>query len=101
MTVDSTVIHPFIIRCSGILKNKNPHNSLITRVFDEIQYFKSGAGGSRTLVQTRNTQAFYMLILSLVFDKSKETDTLNLNLASYLNPFAKQKRMHLEIACDS
>ena len=42
-----------------------------------------------------------MLILSLVFDKSKETDTLNLNLASYLNPFAKQKRMHLEVACDS
>ena len=36
----------------------------------------SGAGGSRTLVQTRNNYAFYILILLLVFELCKETDIL-------------------------
>ena len=35
-----------------------------------------GAGGSRTLVQTRNNYAFYILILLLVFELCKETDIL-------------------------
>ena len=34
-----------------------------------------GAGGSRTLVQTSNTQDFYMLILLLVFDREQRADT--------------------------
>ncbi len=38
--------------------------------------FFSGAGGSRTLVQTRNNYAFYILILLLFFELSKETDIL-------------------------
>ena len=42
---------------------------------------KSGAGGSRTLVQTRNTHAFYMLILLLIFESCKETNTLNMTLS--------------------
>ena len=37
--------------------------------------FLSGVGGIRTLVQTSNTQAFYMLILRLVFDRKQSTDT--------------------------
>ena len=38
--------------------------------------FFCGAGGSRTLVQTRNNYAFYILILLLVFVPGKETDIL-------------------------
>ena len=32
-----------------------------------MHYYLSGAGGSRTLVQTRNQYAFYMLISASVF----------------------------------
>ncbi len=45
-----------------------------------------GAGGSRTLVQTRNPQAFYMLMLLLFFVQGKETAILNLVLSSVFNP---------------
>jgi len=34
----------------------------------------SGAGGSRTRVQTRTNRAFYMFILQLVFDRRLITD---------------------------
>ena len=40
-----------------------------------------GDGGSRTLVQTRNPQAFYMLIPLLVFVPRKGTDALNVTLS--------------------
>ncbi len=40
-----------------------------------------GDGGSRTLVQTRNPQAFYMLIPLLVFVPRKGTDALNATLS--------------------
>ena len=45
------------------------------------QWTICGVGGSRTLVQTRNTHAFYMLILLLIVELSKETDTLNSTLS--------------------
>ena len=35
----------------------------------------SGVGGIRTLVQTSNTQAFYMLILLLVFELKQRANT--------------------------
>ena len=65
---------------SKYIKNKN------CWLIDNQQFyfqkrFKSGAGGSRTLVQTRNTHAFYMLILLLIVELSKETDTLNSTLS--------------------
>ena len=65
---------------SKYIKNKN------CRLIDNQQFyfskrFKSGAGGSRTLVQTRNTHAFYMLILLLIFESCKETNTLNMTLS--------------------
>ena len=41
-----------------------------------------GDGGSRTLVQTRNPHAFYMLIPPLVFVLCKGEDALNATLSS-------------------
>lgn len=49
----------------------------------------SGVGGIRTLVQTSNTQAFYMLILLLVFDWRQRADT---QLPAYLLRFSNFSR---------
>ena len=57
--------------------------------------FNCGAGGSRTLVQTRNNHAFYMLILPLVFVKSKGTDTLSPTLSSKFS--RHERRNHVTI----
>lgn len=46
----------------------NTFNQLIVSVF-------CGAGGIRTLVQTSNTQAFYMLILLFIFDLKQRANT--------------------------
>ena len=51
--------------CSGAEKNPNPEAGVIC-----------GAGGNRTLVQTRNQYAFYMLSLLLVFVSNPATDSL-------------------------
>ena len=53
---------------SGCENGYNRCNLLIINGF-------CGVGGIRTLVQTSNTQAFYMLILRLVFDRKQSTDT--------------------------
>ena len=45
-----------------------------------------GDGGSRTLVQTRNPHAFYMLIPPLVFVLCKGEDALNATLSSEFRP---------------
>ena len=45
-----------------------PYKSIIYRVL-------SGVGGIRTLVQTSNTQAFYMLILLLIFELRQRANT--------------------------
>ena len=46
---------------------------------------KSGDGRNRTLVQTRNSQTFYMLILLLVFEPSKGVNALNETLSHKLH----------------
>jgi len=48
---------------------KKPCNQMITRLFF------CGVGGIRTLVQTSNTQAFYMLILLLIFEPGQRANT--------------------------
>ena len=45
-----------------------------------------GDGGSRTLVQTRNPHAFYMLIPPLFFVLRKGEDALNATLSSEFRP---------------
>ena len=45
-----------------------------------------GDGGSRTLVQTRNPQAFYMLIPLLVFEPRKGANALNATLSPKFRP---------------
>ena len=45
-----------------------------------------GDGGSRTLVQTRNPQGFYMLIPLLFFVPGKGADALNLTLSPKSHP---------------
>ena len=47
--------------------------------------FSSGGEGSRTLVQTRNPQGFYMLIPLLVFVPGKGANALNLTLSPKFN----------------
>ena len=47
---------------------------------------KSGDGGSRTLVQTRNPHGFYMLIPLLVFVPRKGTNALNATLSPKASP---------------
>jgi len=42
----------------------------------EITVYKSGVGGSRTLVQTRSPMAFYVRIRLLVFDRYMEIGIL-------------------------
>jgi len=68
------------------LKQENHRKHLIYGGFFYSALGKSGAGGIRTLVQTRNKRAFYMLILLLVFEIRKETNTLILTLASLFRP---------------
>lgn len=58
----------------SFLKMKKPVNHLFTGF--------CGTGGSRTLVQTRNNQAFYILILLLIFIAGKGTNTLSQRLSS-------------------
>jgi len=43
-----------------------------------------GAGGNRTLVQTRNRRAFYMFSLTWVFDRSLASDGLASAYSLYL-----------------
>ena len=62
--------------------NTKPCKSIIYRVF-------CGAGGIRTLVQTSNTQAFYMLILLLIFVVEQ---TANSQLCAYLLKFSSDNR---------
>ena len=45
-----------------------------------------GVGGVRTLVQTTNTLAFYMLISWLVLDCETDKNTQTPNLASKVSP---------------
>ena len=50
-----------------------------------FEFFKTltcGVGGVRTLVQTTNFQAFYMLISWLIFDRSTDRNTQNFDLAT-------------------
>ena len=54
------------------------YNSVIITLLHRL--FR-GDGGSRTLVQTRNPQAFYMLIPLLVFVPCKGTNALNATLS--------------------
>ena len=48
---------------------------------------EGGAGGSRTLVQTRNRCAFYMLIRLLVFEQDSGTGTQDPVLSSFFSPW--------------
>lgn len=61
------------------------NNPLKKRVIN----LKCGAGGIRTLVQTGNTQAFYMLILLLIFDTKQTTDR---QLCAYFLKFSSTDR---------
>jgi len=54
---------------------------MIWRILILKNNFSGGVGGIQTLVQTSNTQAFYMLILLLVFDWRQRADT---QLPTYL-----------------
>ena len=58
-----------------------------------FQFNTGGAGGSRTLVQTRNTHAFYMLILLLFFESCKETNTLNKTLSPKVSLYGRSLRI--------
>ena len=51
--------------------------------------FFCGAAGNRTLVQTRNPYAFYMLSHLLVFDDGPESDTQAIAYPLKFSPFAK------------
>ena len=62
------------------LKNKNP------LIFSGFLCPKSGDGGSRTLVQTRNPHGFYMLIPLLVFVPCKGANALNATLSPKASP---------------
>jgi len=56
------------------LKRKTPEyrkNRLFQRNFRNRITEKSGAGGSRTLVQTRQIKAFYMLISILIVGRRR------------------------------
>ena len=53
------------------------------------QRFLCGAGEIRTLVQTSNTQAFYMLILPLIFVRKQRVNT---QLKTYLLRFSFPNR---------
>ena len=57
----------------------------IFKVHFYLDSVSSGAGGSRTLVQTRNNYAFYILILLLVFVPGKETDILIQTLSPWVS----------------
>lgn len=48
-----------------------------------------GAAGNRTLVQTRNPYAFYMLSFLLVFDDGPEKSTQAIAYPLEFSPFAK------------
>jgi len=50
---------------------------------------RCGAAGNRTLVQTRNPYAFYMLSRLLVFDDGPESDTQAIAYPLKFSPFAK------------
>lgn len=54
--------------------------------FQRVKVNFCGDGGSRTLVQTRNPHAFYMLIPPLVFVLCKGEDALNATLSSEFRP---------------
>ena len=51
--------------------------------------FFCGAAGNRTLVQTRNQYAFYMLSRLLVFDDSPESGIQAIAYPLKFSPFAK------------
>ena len=59
-----------------------------------LHSFFCGAGGSRTLVQTRNNHAFYILILLLFFELCKETDIL----IATLSPKASRRCRSFRVA---
>ena len=61
-------------------KVSNEHKKQAAENLDDLFPFR-GDGGSRTLVQTRNPQAFYMLIPLLVFVPRKGTNALNATLS--------------------
>ena len=75
--INYTVIIIFSVIGTSLLNPTKISDSQFLRFSVSIR----GAGGSRTLVQTRNTHAFYMLILLLIVELSKETDTLNSTLS--------------------
>ena len=52
-------------------------------------FFDSGAAGNRTLVQTRNPYAFYMLSFLLFFDDGPEKSTQAIAYPLEFSPFAK------------
>lgn len=51
-----------------------PETPVIPDKLCDKEFTLSGAGGSRTRVQTRTTRAFYMFILQLIFDRRLITD---------------------------
>ena len=65
-----------------IMKRKKK-SQLFNRWLSKLAW--CGDGGSRTLVQTRNPQGFYMLIQLLVFVPGKEADVLNPTLSPKFN----------------
>lgn len=74
----------FVIR-----ENKKPFKIYVLKGFSKILILHCGVGGIRTLVQTSNTQAFYMLILLLVFVVKQ---TANSQLYAYLLKFSFPNR---------
>ena len=62
-------------------KNKKHCKRDVCSVFLFSTQLKSGAGGIRTLVQTLNQYAFYMLSLSLIVEQYSGTNTQNTTLA--------------------
>lgn len=61
--------------------------TLTTNVF--FSFFVCGAAGNRTLVQTRNPYAFYMLSFLLFFDYGPEKSTQAIAYPLDFSPFAK------------
>jgi len=55
-----------------VSKTKKPAKSTICRLLIQFDIHSRGAGGSRTLVQTYSSKAFYMLISALLVGKRQE-----------------------------
>ena len=85
--LSSTFIFIHFIAYKKILQLNELQDFFI--VFPCLSSDLGGAAGNRTLVQTRNQYAFYMLSFLLVFDDGTEKSTQAIAYPLEISPFVK------------